>query len=84
MAEPTDTPPLEVLATPFEMLRAAAGHPQTLKATDGQEVVLRIPTVEEFKQTLTQARAWFEERHLPIPDPPTDAQIRAIVTPLPG
>ncbi len=77
-----DTP--VVLATPFEMLRAAAGYPMTLSTLDGEEVVLRIPTLEEFRQALVRSKAWFEANNLSMPDPPSDEQIRAAIRPLPG
>ncbi|MBO4275098.1 hypothetical protein [Microbispora triticiradicis] len=77
-------PRREVLATPFELLRAASGHPMTLSTTDGEEVVLRIPTPEEYRETVDRAAEWFRENGLPIPDPPSDDVIRAVLRPLPG
>lgn len=73
-----------VLATPFEMVRAAAGHPMTLPTLHGGTAVLRIPTLDEYRQFLVRSAAWFEEHGLSMPDPPSDDQIRAALKPLPG
>lgn len=74
----------EILATPLDLVRAAAGIPVQVVASDGEEVVLRIPTPCEFRQQTEQVRQWLTGAGFPVPPPPTDDQVRRILTPLGG
>lgn len=73
---------IEVLAIAHELLRAAAGHPITVSTVDGQEVVLRLPTVEEFRAVLERGQRWHAEHGLSAPPPPSDERIADLVAPL--
>lgn len=73
---------IEVLATAHELLRAATGHPITVSTPDGQEVVLRLPTVEEFRAAIERGQRWHEEHNLSAPPPPSDERIAELVQPL--
>ena len=72
----------EILITPHELLRTAAGHPMTVRTTDGEDLVLRLPTVEEFKLQIEQAQASLRNQGLHVPEPPSDDVLRDIVRPL--
>jgi hypothetical protein len=72
----------EVLVTPHELLRAAEGHAMTVSTTDGEHLVLRIPTLEEFKRGIDKARASLEAKGLHTPEPPPDDRLADIVRPL--
>jgi len=69
----------QVLAIPFELMRAASGHPITVTTLDGEEVCLRIPTVGEMTVLLQRAHAAVPEGP---PFPPL-AEIERLVAPLP-
>lgn len=73
---------IEVVAIAHELLRAASGHPITVSTPDGQEVLLRLPTVEEFKAAVERGQRWHEEHGLSVPPPPSDERIADLVAPL--
>lgn len=73
---------IEVLATPHELLRAATGHPTVVGTADGQEVRLRIPTAEEYREAVQRGRQWHADNGLTAPDPPSDEQIARVIRPL--
>lgn len=50
-------PMRDVLATPIELLRAAEGHPMVFKTNDGEEVRVRLLTVDEMMQLHADACA---------------------------
>lgn len=72
----------EVLVTPHELLRAAEGHAMTVQTVDGENLVLRIPTLQEFKRGIEKARASLEAKGLQTPEPPPDERLADIVRPL--
>lgn len=67
---------------PFELLRVAQGHPMTCRMFDGEEVLVRIPTVEEYQQMQADALERIRENFEGPPPAPT-AMIAALVKPLP-
>lgn len=73
---------IEVLAVPRELLIAASGRPITVSTPDGTEVVLRIPTAEEFRAANHRARETLANLGAEPPPPPDDALIADIVKPL--
>ncbi|MFI7042616.1 hypothetical protein ACIBI0_38565 [Microbispora rosea] len=82
MTENTTQTQRVVLATPFELLRAASGNPITVSTVDGEEVVLRIPTLEEYKSAVERSHEWFAAHGLEVPEAPSDDAIRAAIKPL--
>ena len=79
------SPPLrEIVATPLDLVRAATGEPMTVTTADGEDVLLRIATPEEFRRQVQRAAAWLENAGLPAPPPPGEHDIRTILTPLGG
>lgn len=68
----------QVLMTPFELMRAAQGHPMTTRVYNGAEVCVRIPTADEMEVIIRDAQAT-----MPSPPPmPVRAQIEDLVRPL--
>lgn len=47
----------QVLVTPFELVRAACGNPIIVGIQGGGEVLLRIPTVDEYIEIQHKAAA---------------------------
>ena len=70
----------QVLATPFEMMRAASGHPITVSTLDGAEVCLRIPTADELAAKIAEAQAGMQDGG---PGMPSRAEIERFIAPLP-
>lgn len=75
----------QVLAIPFELMRAASGNPITVTVLEpdgtSREVCLRIPTASEMRDLVTAARAGLASEGLPpFPD---DRQIAGLIRPLP-
>lgn len=77
-------PPV-VLATPHELIGAASGHTYRCIAPQvpGGSVMLRIPTLAEYRQGLAAGDLWHAERGLPCPEAPTDPEIMRVISPLP-
>lgn len=75
--------PIEVLAVPRELLIAASGRPITVSTPDGTEVVLRIPTAEEFREANRRGREMVAGLGVDPPPPASDALIADIIKPLP-
>lgn len=78
----TERETIEVIATPHELLRAAAGHPITVSTPGGQDVRLRLPTAEEFRAAVETGRQWHVDNGLTPPEPPSDEQIDRVIRPL--
>ncbi|MGI5493870.1 hypothetical protein [Microtetraspora malaysiensis] len=74
----------EVLATPAELLNAASGKPITVRTPDGDEVRLRIPTVDEYRAEEARACDRLYAAGLHVPTLPDDSLVRSILRPLPG
>lgn len=70
---------VEVLAVPFELLRVAQGNPLHIVTTDDEVVVLRLPTREEYRARVEQARAALSPGG---PPSPSDADIDRLIAPL--
>lgn len=71
-----------ILATATELLRAATGNPIVVSILNGPDVLLRLPTAEEFRRMNAEARESLIAHGLEAPDPPHDSQIERIVAPL--
>ena len=69
-----------VTLTPFEAVQVASGAKLTVSTLDGQEVVVRLPTVEEYEEQVATARAGLGEDAPPMP---TREQVEELVRPLP-
>jgi DnaJ-class molecular chaperone len=72
----------QVLATPFEFVRAASGHPITVKDLDGEEVCIRIPTPDEMTELIRVAHEHLANRGVEAPPFPSPGQIESMVRPL--
>lgn len=68
-----------VLPTPFELVRIAQGNPMHFTSTDDEVVTLRLPTREEFRTKVEQARADLPPGGPPMP---SDADIDHLIRPL--
>jgi hypothetical protein len=76
----TDLP--QVLVTPYELLRAAAGNQVRVFTSAGEEVCLRLPTLGELLTEVARQRDRLLEAGLSVPPPPTRAQLEHLVRPL--
>lgn len=70
--------PIEVLAIPHELLTAASGRPITVSTADSTEVVLRIPTADEYREMNQRGRAYVASLGVEPPPPADDDQIASI------
>lgn len=71
-----------VLITPHELLGIAQGHPTIVADIEGNEMCVKVPTVEEYFAALDRARPELERMGVPLPPYPTTAQVRRVVEPL--
>jgi hypothetical protein len=78
---------LTVLPLPFDLMRVACGDEMTFSTTDGHGVILRLPTVAEYRHELQRSAAHLLDRGIPadqLPPLPSDARIAEMIRPLPS
>lgn len=60
----------EIPVIPHELMRAALGHPVTVRSLDGEQFLLRLPTAEEVQRFQQESFAVLAEQGVEVDLPP--------------
>lgn len=72
--EPEASDPIEVRATPFELMHVANGHPTTFDTPDGSKILVRLATPQEFIELQREAYEQAKAEGKEWPEPMTYEQ----------
>lgn len=71
-----------VIVTLDEIARVMSGDAMGVTTIDGEQVTLRLATVDEFLDAVRRSHRWFEENGLEHPPLPSRHQVQRLVTPV--